>query len=129
MWTTGGALCRVELFNTRTSSQHTRQGEQMRTENKQKGLEGNIHGKRDQAGVTERPDGAGGRAEVGPLSATSGEYGCGVPTGDYSDTGNTHPTWRRIQRLSDGGGELVLGRSLISLESGKGMSGGGHGQL
>ena len=49
-------------------------------ENRRAGLEGNVHGLRNQDGVTENPDREGRRAVDITPSATSGECGCGVST-------------------------------------------------
>ena len=69
-----------------------RQGGQMHMGYRSTGLEGNIRGSRDQSGVTEHPERAGGRAGDGSLSATAGECWCGVSTGDYINSGNAHPS-------------------------------------
>ena len=77
----------------------------MRTDDEQKGLEGNMRGMRYQAGVTEHKVGAGRQAGGGTLGATEGEYGCGFSTRDKADAGNVHPSWRRIQRLANRDGD------------------------
>ena len=82
----------------------------MTTDDRRTGLEGNIHGSRDQAGVTKHPGGVGGSAGDVNLSATRGECGCGVYTGDEADAGHKHLEWHRMRRLGDGDGESELGR-------------------
>ena len=78
----GSAPCRVEWGNTSERSQHTRQGDQMRKNDTHTSSDGNRKGSRDQAGITEHTDGASGWSGDGTLSATVGECGCGVSTGD-----------------------------------------------
>ena len=82
-----------------------------------------------QVGVTEHPDGEGGGTGDGTASATEGEGGRGIPTGDEVDAGHTQPLWCGVIHLYDRGGKSKSGGSSCSLESGKGMAGGEHGQL
>ena len=85
------------------------QGNQNRTDNGRTGLEGRCHRGRYKAGITEHSDGEGrGAGEVTP-GDPAGERGCGIPTGDKVDAGNSHPEWRGVQCLGDRGGESALG--------------------
>ena len=68
----GSAPIIVEWDDVRKRSQRTRQGDHMRTDDKRVVLEGNRQGTRDQTGVTEHLDGAGGRFGDGNTSATAG---------------------------------------------------------
>ena len=78
----GSALRRLYWRDERKRSQRTRQRGDMRRDDKRTGLEGNRHGLRYQDGVTEHPDGAGGRAGDGTPSATAGECECGFYIGE-----------------------------------------------
>ena len=54
----------------------------MRTDDKRAGLKGNMHRSRDQTGVTENLGGVGRQAGYGTPSATAGNCGRGVSTGE-----------------------------------------------
>ena len=60
-------------------------------DDKQTGLKESMHGKRDEAGVTEHPVRAGRKSGYSTPSPTAGECGHGVSTGDEGDAGHTHP--------------------------------------
>ena len=73
----GSAPLRVERGVTRKRSQHTRQGENMQTDNEWTGSERNRRGTSDQDSVTEHQVGEVRRAGGGIPGATAGECGCG----------------------------------------------------
>ena len=62
---------RVEWGGVCKRSKITRQGEQLQTEDERMGSEGNMRGKRDQAGVTEHQFGTDGWAGGGTMGATA----------------------------------------------------------
>ena len=79
------------------------------------GSQGNMRGKRDQAGVTEHQFGTDGWAGGGTLGATAVNVDVGFL--QYMKlTRSIHPALRGICSLGDGGGEYALGRSCGGIE-------------
>ena len=76
-WYWGGTLRKLEWDDARKRSQHTRQGENMQTDNEWTGSERNRRGTSDQDSVTEHQVGEVRRAGGGIPGATAGECGCG----------------------------------------------------
>ena len=123
------ALRGMEWCGARKRPQRTGQGNQNRTDNGRTDLEGSCNRGRDQAGVTEHSNGEGGGTGDGTPGYPSGERRCGLPTGDKVDAGHSYPEWRGLRCIGDRGGESASGGISGGLESGKGMTGGEHGQL
>ena len=63
------------------------------------------------------------------MGSPAGERGWGLPTGYKINAVHSHPEWRGVQCLGDGGGDSVSGGSSVSLESSKGMACLEHGQI